>query len=385
MLFAAVLIAIVVASVVFHLVSPWWTTPLASNWQSMDDTLTITLLVTGFFFIAVNLFLAYTLLRYRHRERARAAYEPENKRLERWLTAITTVGIAALLAPGLLVYASYVSAPRDALVLEVLGQQWQWRYRFPGAGGKLGATDPRFVSATNPFGLDPADPAGRANILVDSNEVHLPLGRPVKVLLRSHDVLHDFYVPPIRARMNLVPGMVTSFWFTPTQAGRYEVLCAQLCGVGHSQMRGAMVVEDEARFQAWLQAQPTFAMALAGPATGTLAGAAGGDAAKISQGQALSQSKGCVACHTVDGSPRVGPTWKGLYGKQETMKDGSTALVDEAYLRSFIRDPQARQVKGFQPIMPRIELSDEELAALVAYIQSLGGPAPADSAQKAQR
>ncbi|QNP60212.1 c-type cytochrome [Paenacidovorax monticola] len=385
MLFAAVLIAIVVASVVFHLVSPWWTTPLASNWQSMDDTLTITLLVTGFFFIAVNLFLAYTLLRYRHRERARAAYEPENKRLERWLTAITTVGIAALLAPGLLVYASYVSAPRDALVLEVLGQQWQWRYRFPGAGGKLGATDPRFVSATNPFGLDPADPAGRANILVDSNEVHLPLGRPVKVLLRSHDVLHDFYVPPIRARMNLVPGMVTSFWFTPTQAGRYEVLCAQLCGVGHSQMRGAMVVEDEARFQAWLQAQPTFAMALAGPATGTLAGAAGGDAAKISQGQALSQSKGCVACHTVDGSPRVGPTWKGLYGKHETMKDGSTALVDEAYLRSFIRDPQARQVKGFQPIMPRIELSDEELAALVAYIQSLGGPAPADSAQKAQR
>lgn len=385
MLFAAVLIAIVVASVVFHLASPWWTTPLASNWQSMDDTLTITLLVTGFFFIAVNLFLAYTLLRYRHRERARAAYEPENKRLERWLTAITTVGIAALLAPGLLVYASYVSAPRDALVLEVLGQQWQWRYRFPGAGGKLGATDPRFVSATNPFGLDPADPAGRANILVDSNEVHLPLGRPVKVLLRSHDVLHDFYVPPIRARMNLVPGMVTSFWFTPTQAGRYEVLCAQLCGVGHSQMRGAMVVEDEARFQAWLQAQPTFAMALAGPAIGTLAGAAGGDAAKISQGQALSQSKGCVACHTVDGSPRVGPTWKGLYGKQETMKDGSTALVDEAYLRSFIRDPQAREVKGFQPIMPRIELSDEELAALVAYIQSLGGPAPAESAQKAQR
>lgn len=385
MLFAAVLIAIVVASVVFHLVSPWWTTPLASNWQSMDDTLTITLLVTGFFFIAVNLFLAYTLLRYRHRERARAAYEPDNKRLERWLTGITTVGIAALLAPGLLVYASYVSAPRDALVLEVLGQQWQWRYRFPGAGGKLGATDPRFVSATNPFGLDPADPAGRANILVDSNEVHLPLGRPVKVLLRSHDVLHDFYVPPIRARMNLVPGMVTSFWFTPTQPGRYEVLCAQLCGVGHSQMRGAMVVEDEAHFQAWLQAQPTFAMALAGPSPGASAGAAGGDAAKISQGQALSQSKGCVACHTVDGSPRVGPTWKGLHGKQETMKDGSTALVDEAYLRSFIRDPQAREVKGFQPIMPRIDLSDEELAALVAYIQSLGGPAPADSAQKAQR
>lgn len=384
MLFAVVLVAIVLASVLFHLVSPWWTTPLASNWQSMDDTLAITLLVTGFFFVAINLFLAYTLLRYRHRDGGRAAYAPENKKLERWLIGVTSVGIAALLAPGLLVYARYVQAPRDALVVEVLGQQWQWRYRFPGASGKLGVTDPRFVSAANPFGLDPGDPAGRANILVQSSEVHLPLGKPVKVFLRSLDVLHDFYVPPIRARMNLVPGMVTSFWFTPTQPGRYEVLCAQLCGVGHSQMRGAMVVEDEARFQTWLKAQPTFAATLAGPAPGA-AVAAGGDALKVSQGQALYQSKGCVACHTVDGSPRVGPTWKGLYGKQEAMKDGSTALVDEAYLRSFIRDPQARDVKGFQPVMPKIELSDEELAALVAYIQSLGPSAPADSAQKAQQ
>ncbi|MCT9811930.1 cytochrome c oxidase subunit II [Acidovorax sp. Be4] len=385
--FAVVLIAIVLASVLFHLVSPWWTTPLASNWQSMDDTLTITLLVTGVFFVVINLFLAYTLLRFRHRDGARAAYEPENKRLERWLIGITTLGIVALLAPGLLVYANYVSAPRDALVLEVLGQQWQWRYRFPGTSGKLGFSDPRFVSASNPFGLDATDPASQANILVNSNEVHLPLGKPVKVLLRSHDVLHDFYVPPIRARMNMVPGMVTSFWFTPTLAGRYEVLCAQLCGVGHSQMRGAMVVEDEAQFQAWLKAQPTFAMTLVGPAStaSTSAGSVGSDATKVSQGQALYQSKGCVACHTVDGSPRLGPTWKGLYGKQETMQDGSTALVDEAYLRSFILDPQARSVKGFQPIMPKIELSDEELAALLTYIQSLGGPVPADTAQKAQR
>lgn len=385
MLFAVVLIAIVFASVLFHLVSPWWTTPLASNWQSMDDTLTITLLVTGFFFVVINLFLAYTLLRFRHRDGARASYEPENKRLERWLIGITTVGIAALLAPGLLVYASYVNAPRNALVLEVLGQQWQWRYRFPGASGKLGVSDPRFVSASNPFGLNPSDPASQANILVDSNEVHLPLGKPVKVLLRSHDVLHDFYVPPIRARMNMVPGMVTSFWFTPTLAGRYEVLCAQLCGVGHSQMRGAMVVEDEAKFQAWLKAQPTFAMTLAGSASTASAGPAGSDSTKVSQGLALYQSKGCVACHTVDGSPRVGPTWKGLYGKQETMTDGSIALVDEAYLRSFISDPQARGVKGFQPVMPKIELSEQELTALVTYIQSLGGPAPADTAQKAQQ
>lgn len=385
MLFAVVLVVIVIASVVFHFASPWWATSLASNWQQMDDTLTITLVVTSIFFVVITLFLAYTLLRYRHRDGGRAAYQPENKRLERWLIGVTTVGIASLLAPGLLVYAKYINSPRDALVLEVLGQQWQWHYRFPGADGKLGLTDARFVNAANPFGLDPGDPAGQDDFLVDGNEVHLPLNKPVKVLLRSHDVLHDFFVPPFRARMNIVPGQVSTFWFTPTVAGRFEAMCAQLCGVGHPNMRGYVVVENSAAFQAWLKAQPSFATTMAGASRAAAATSAAGADTRVAQGQALAQFKGCVACHTVDGSPRVGPTWKGLYGKTETMQDGSTAQVDESYLQSFIRNPQARAVKGFSPVMPKIELSDDELAALVAYIQSLGGPAPAAPEQRAQR
>jgi cytochrome c oxidase subunit 2 len=369
MIMALALLLIVVASVLFHFFNPWWTTPLASNWRQMDDTLTITLVITGLFFVVINLFLAYTLLRFRHREGRRAAHEPDNKKLERWLIGGTTVGIMALLAPGLVVYANYVQEPRDALVLEVLSQQWQWRFRFAGADGKLGATDARFVSAGNPFGLDPADPAGQDDLMVAADEVHLPLGRPVLVLMRSHDVLHDFFVPPFRARMNTVPGQVSRFWFTPTLAGRYEALCAQLCGVGHPNMRGFVVVEDLAGFNAWQATLPTFA--------GTQAKASAGTAGPgVEQGRVLADAKACAACHTIDGSPRVGPTWKGLYGKTETMTDGSTAQVDEAYLRAFIRDPQARQVKGFAPVMPKIELTDEELAALVAYIQSLGNPPP---------
>lgn len=396
MLFAVVLVVIVIASVLFHWVSPWWTTPLASNWQSMDDMLTITLVITGIFFVVINIFVAYTLWRFHHREGQsqghgqghRAAYQPENKKLERWLIGLTTVGIMALLAPGLVVYANYVNPPRDALMLEVLGQQWQWYYRLTGVSGKLGATDARFVNAANPFGLDPADPAGQDNILVSGNEVHLPLGKPVKVLLRSHDVLHDFYVPPFRARMNIVPGQVSTFWFTPTKAGRYEALCAQLCGIGHANMRGFVVVEDEATFQAWLKTQPTFVMTMARPAPGASAGApASGPGARVAQGEALAQSKGCVACHTVDGSSRVGPSWKGLAGKTQTLADGSTVLADEAYLQRAIREPQAQVVKGFPPVMPPSTLSDEELAALVAYLQSLGGPTPPAPApeQKAQR
>lgn len=384
MAIAIALAVIVAASLLFHFVSPWWTTPLASNWREMDDTLTITLVITGVFFVVTNLFVVYTLLRYRHRDGHRAAYAPENRKLEHWLIGITAVGIMALLAPGLVVYADYVKAPRDAMVLEIVGQQWQWRYRFPGANGKLGGSDARFVSAGNPFGLDPGDPAVQDDILVNGNEVHLPLGKPVKVLLRSHDVLHDFYVPPFRSRMNIVPGQVSTFWFTPTVAGRFEAMCAQLCGVGHPNMRGHVVVEDDAAFQSWLKAQPTFAAAASASRAAAAAPAAGADT-RIAQGQALAESKGCVACHTVDGSPRVGPTWKGLYGKMQTLADGATVLADETYLRRAIREPQAQVVKGFPPIMPPAALSDDELAALVAYIQSLGSPAPAAPEQKAQR
>lgn len=276
-----------------------------------------------------------------------------------------------MLAPGLFVYAKYVKAPPEALQLEVLGQQWQWRYRFPDASGKLGRSDTSLVSGANPFGLDSRDPVARDNVFVNNNEVHLPLDHPVKVILRSHDVLHDFYVPQFRARMNMVPGMITSFWFTPTRAGRYEVLCAQLCGVGHFNMRGIVVVEEATQFQAWLERQPTFALAMASPSTPTSGAGSGTPSALVATGQSLAQSRGYTACHSVDGSSGVGPSWKGLYGKQETLVDGSVVLADEAYLKRSIRDPAAQVVKGYPPIMPKTEMGDDELAALLAYIESM--------------
>ncbi|MBS0343985.1 MAG: cytochrome c oxidase subunit II [Proteobacteria bacterium] len=380
MIMAWVLLVIVVGSVLFHVFNPWWVTPLASNWKSMDDTLAITVVITGLFFVAINLFVVYALLRFRHREgAAHARSAPDNKKLERWLIVGTSVGVAALLAPGLLVYAKYVNEPHDAMVLEVMSQQWQWRFRLPGPDGKLGASDARFVSATNPFGLDPDDPRGQDDLLVMGNEVHLPLGKPVVVLLRSNDVLHDFFVPQFRSRMNTVPGQVSRFWFTPEVPGRYEALCAQLCGVGHPDMHGYVVVEDAEHYAAWQQGLVSFAVASKPPPAPAAASNPLADT-----GRQLADAKGCAACHTVDGSPRVGPTWKGLFGKNETMADGSTEKVDEAYLRNFILDPQAKKVKGFPPVMPKLPLTDDEISALVAYIQTLGG-APAAGEQKAQR
>ena len=260
MIITLVLILVAVGSVVFHLISPWWHTPIASNWSYIDATIDITFWITGTVYVAVILFMAYCIWRFRYKEGRRAAYDPENKKLEWLLTGVTAVGVAALLTPGLFVWSQFVAVPKEAVDVEVVGQQWMWSFRTPGADGVLGMTDILLVDSENPFGLDPEDPNGQDDILIDPGEdLHLPVGKPVRMLLRSLDVLHDFYVPQFRAKMDLMPGMVTFFWLTPTRAGTFEVLCAELCGVGHHAMRGTVVVEEDSAYQAWLLEQQTFA------------------------------------------------------------------------------------------------------------------------------
>jgi cytochrome c oxidase subunit 2 len=166
MAIAIALILLVIGSLVFHFVSPWWFTPIASNWGMIDDTITITFWVTGIVFVLINLFLAYCVLKYRHREGSKAVYEPENKKLESWLTGITAVGVAAMLAPGLVVWGQFVTVPDDAHEVEVIGQQWHWSFRYPGIDTEFGKVDPLLISLENPFGVDPDDPAGRDDVLV---------------------------------------------------------------------------------------------------------------------------------------------------------------------------------------------------------------------------
>ncbi|MEM9635690.1 MAG: cytochrome c oxidase subunit II [Pseudomonadota bacterium] len=259
MYFAVVLVILVLGSVAFHLLSPWWMTPIASNWGYIDDTLVITFWITGAVFAAVTLFMAYCLFRFRHREGSKAAYEPENKKLEIWLTAATTVGVAALLAPGLYVWSQFINVPDDAGEIEVVGLQWQWNFRLPGEDGVLGTSDTHLITFENPLGLNPDDPNSADDVIIEADDLHLEIGKPVKILLRSIDVLHDFYVPEFRAKMDLIPGTVTYFWITPTRTGEFEILCAELCGVGHAFMRGLVLVDTTEDYQAWLEEQLTFA------------------------------------------------------------------------------------------------------------------------------
>lgn len=263
MIVAFLLVLVAVGSVAFHILSPWWWTPIASNWNYIDTTIIITFWITGVVFVAVILFMAYCVYRFRYKKERRSEYQPEHNKLEAWLTGLTAVGVVALLTPGLFVWNQFVTVPEEASEFEIMGQQWQWKFRFPGADDVLGTSGPQFISDDNPFGINPDDANGRDDVLIDGDDLHLPLDKPVKALLRSVDVLHDFYVPEFRAKMDMVPGLVTYFWFTPTRTGTFDILCFELCGVGHYAMRGNVVVEEEGDFQAWLQEQPTFAQSLA--------------------------------------------------------------------------------------------------------------------------
>lgn len=256
---ALILLLVAIGSVLFHLFSPWWWTPIATDWGYIDHTINITFWITGFVFTAVIAFMAYCVFRFHHREGRQADYNPENKKLEWWLSVGTGVGVAAMLAPGLVVWHQFVTVPADATEVEVMGQQWQWSFRLPGKDGRLGTSDVRNISPENPMGLNRDDPHGHDDVVIDNGDLHLPIGKPVKVLLRSVDVLHDFYVPEFRAKMDMVPGMVTYFWIKPIRTGTFDVLCAELCGAAHYQMRAKVIIEDEKDYHAWLEQQKTFA------------------------------------------------------------------------------------------------------------------------------
>jgi cytochrome c oxidase subunit 2 len=249
---------VILGSVLFHIFTPWYWTDIASNWGGMDDTITLTFWVGGGVFVAVCLFMTYCIFKFSYKEGRKAEYKPEDKKLERILTWATTIGVVALLAPGLIIWNQYVNVPKNALEVDVMAWQWGWQYRLPGEDGKLGTTKVININDNNPFGINTDDPYGQDDVIIQSDVLNLKTNRPVKILLRSVDVLHNWYVPQFRAKMDAVPGVVTFYWFEPNKVGEYEVLCAEYCGVGHYAMRGTVIVQDEQNYNQWLSEQETF-------------------------------------------------------------------------------------------------------------------------------
>lgn len=359
MALAVVIFILTIGSVIFHFVVQgpdigWYFTDLASNWSAIDLTVNITFWVTGLVFVAVNLFTVYCIVKYKHKPGQKADYDPENSKLEITLTTITAIGVAAMLTPGLFVWGNFVSVPDDALQVEALGKQWHWSYRLPGDDGEFGDTAVRHLSVDNPFGMDPEDSAGQDDVLVTAPIVHLPVDRPAEILLRSTDVLHNFTVPQFRVKMDLVPGMVTYQWFTPTVPGTYEVLCEELCGVGHFAMRSKVVVESQQDYDAWLAAQPTFADTQARPVGNAAAGAG-------TYGV-------CAACHGTQGegnmalnAPKIAGA-AGWYIRNQiaNYQNGRRGAPDSGDMFGMQMAPMARTLA-----------TPQMLENVIAYIESL--------------
>lgn len=361
MAIALALVILALGSVLFHFLSPWYFTPIASNWQAIDTTITITFWVTGFVFVALSLFMAWAVIRYRHRPGSHAEYQPENKKLEWWLLVLTAVGVAAMLAPGLVVWSQVVNVPQEAQVVEAVAQQWHWSYRLPGKDGKLGTTHARYVTDANPFGMNPTDAAGRDDILLTTPELRVPLGKPLKLLLRSKDVLHNFAIAEMRVKMDMVPGMVTYTWFTPIRTGSFDLLCEELCGVGHFAMRGRLVVDEPAAYAAWLEKQPTYAQLRDTPA------------ANATIGKNLYAV--CVACHGANGEGNVALNSPKLAGQSAWYLERQLHLF-----KSGARGTHEKDTFGKMMAPMAATLADgSAVADVVAYIASLPDTRPAST------
>jgi cytochrome c oxidase subunit 2 len=231
--------------------------------------------------------------------------------------------------------------PADAMDVFVQGKKWMWKFAYPGG----------------PNAID---------------TLRVPAGRPVRLLITSRDVIHSFYVPALRVKQDALPGRYTQAWFTADRPGRYEIFCAEYCGLSHSAMLGELVVMAAADFDAWMtQQRRGLASAQdAAPVPGEPVLGASGVAA---EGRRVSAEQGCLKCHSVDGTRHIGPTWHDLYLREERLTTGRSVVADEAYLTKSMMDPAAEIVHGYQNVMPTYQgrLSAPEVAAIVEFIKTL--------------
>jgi cytochrome c oxidase subunit II len=246
-------------TVALFLAKTWWMPELASaHGGAIDYQFGLTMAIAGLIFLLAHLILGYLIWRYRRGTEDRATYSDGNHRLEAGWTIATAVLFIGLGVQGNRVWARYQaeSISADAISIEITAQQFAWNIRYPGIDGRFGRTDPKLIddSLGNYVGVDPKDPAGRDDI-VTQNIMAVPANRTVRIILRSKDVTHSFFVPHLRVKQDAVPGLNIPVHFTATKTGEYEIACAELCGMQHYKMRGRLQVVSEPEFEAWLKSR----------------------------------------------------------------------------------------------------------------------------------
>jgi cytochrome c oxidase subunit 2 len=300
---------------------PLWPQQASTMARNVDALYIFLIIVTGMMTLLIFTCLIYFAARFRYRPGVRAEQIEGSTPLEITWSTIPFLIFMVIFAWGAVVYFKERTPPADSTEVYVVAKQWMWK-------------------------LEHAE--GQREI----NELHVPVGRDVKLIMTSQDVIHSFFIPAFRIKQDVLPGRYTVEWFHATKPGTYHLFCAEYCGTQHSGMVGDIVVLEPAQYEAWINGGST------GPLSAT--------------GEKIFAELGCVTCHRSDIQGR-GPNLHGVFGKPVQLEDGRTVTADENYLRECILDPGAKRVKGFQPIMPTFQglVTEEQVNALVAYIKSI--------------
>ncbi len=301
------------------------TLPAASSMAPEVDYLLIALTLMSVAVLAL-VFGLMILFMFKYNARSpvdRGAIAKKTWRVETGWTVLTLLAFFGLFVWGANLYLRIVQPPSDALTIYVVAKQWMWKSEHSGGQKEI-------------------------------NSVHVPVGRPVQLVMTSEDVIHDFSVPAFRVKHDVLPGRYETLWFQSNRPGTYELYCSRFCGTDHSTMRGSVVAMEGADYQKWLEQNGT---------SDTL----------VSEGRALFIRYGCAGCHGGQGTVRA-PPLEGVYGSPVPLSDGSTVVADDRYLRDSILMPKAQIVASYEPVMPSFagQISEADLIGLIAYIKSLG-------------
>jgi cytochrome c oxidase subunit II len=303
---------------------PIYPEPASNFAPSIDSLMTFLILVSVFFSVLITAAIVIFFFKY-HRKSKNEIGAPIHGNMKLELTWIIIPFFLAMVmfGWGAAVYVDFRHPPQDTLDIYVVGKQWMWKSQ---------------------------QPNGRREI----NELHIPVGRDIKLILASEDVIHDFFVPAFRVKMDVVPGHYNRMWFRATKTGRYQFFCSQYCGTNHAVMGGWVTVMNPSDYSAWLS------------------GSSGGEVNAVTAGEQLFSDRACITCHLANGTGRA-PSLNGVYGGTVRLADGSTVTADDAYIRESILKPNAKIVAGYQPLMPSFDgqLTEEQILNLTAYIKSL--------------